>query len=113
MQGFEVSSNSKFKVALNTEIDKNLRLEGIIRDLIRHIQNFRKESDFEVSNRISIAIIANGEIKDAINKHKKYFMNEVLGINLYLESKDFKHAKEVEIASSKVVIKISREKMEL
>ncbi|MBJ48819.1 MAG: isoleucine--tRNA ligase [Candidatus Marinimicrobia bacterium] len=110
--GFEVASSSKFKVALNKNIDENLRLEGIIRDLIRHIQNFRKESDFEVSNRISVAISANDEIKAAINKHKKYFMNEVLAINLYLDSRNLKHTKEVAIASSKVVIQISKEKME-
>ena len=41
--GFEVSSNSLFKVAINTIIDEDLRFEGMIRDLIRHVQNFRKD----------------------------------------------------------------------
>ena len=111
-EGFEVSSNNIFKVAINTVIDKDLKLEGMIRDLIRHVQNFRKESGLEVSDRINISITSSKDLKDAIKKYKKYFMNEVLGVNIHLDGKALDCSKDIEIMSQKFVLSLSKENME-
>ena len=107
--GFEVSSNSLFKVAINTIIDEDLKFEGMIRDLIRHVQNFRKESGFEVSDRISISLTSNADLEMAIKKYKKYFMNEVLGVNIHLDGKVLAYTKDIEIEGCSFVLSLSKE----
>ena len=111
-EGFEVSSNSSFKVAINTVIDEDLKLEGMIRDLIRHVQNFRKESGLEVSDRINISITSNENLEEAIKKYKKYFMNEVLGVNIRLDGRALTHSKDIEIMNQKLTLSLSKENLE-
>ena len=79
---------------------------------IRHVQNFRKESGLEVSDRINISITSNQDLEDAIKKYKKYFMNEVLGVNICLDGKALDCSKDIEIMSQKFVLSLSKENME-
>ena len=65
-------------VSINTEIDESLAAEGLIRELIRHVQVMRKEADFNVDDRITLSGNFSNEISDAIDSHKEYFMNEIL-----------------------------------
>tara|TARA_Y100001970_G_scaffold192631_1_gene234085 strand:+ start:204 stop:3521 length:3318 start_codon:yes stop_codon:yes gene_type:complete len=110
--GFEVSSNNLFKVAINTSINEDLKLEGLIRDLIRHVQNFRKESGLDVSDRINLSINSNNDLDKAIKKYKKYFMNEVLGVNIRLDGKDLTYSTDIEIAGQKFVLSLSKDNLE-
>ena len=54
--GLSASSYGGIVVAIDKHISDELLKEGIVRDVIRHVQNFRKESDLEVQDRIEIAI---------------------------------------------------------
>ena len=108
-EGFEVSSNNSFTVAINGNIDDSLKKEGMIRDLIRHIQNFRKESSLDISDRILISINASRDLEEAIKNHKKYFMNEVLGVNIRLDGCDLDFNKEIQIAGQKIKLGLSKE----
>ena len=65
-------------VCLDTTISEQLRLEGVLRDLIRQIQLMRKEADFNIDDRIIISGTFKNELKDVISENKDYFMNEVL-----------------------------------
>ena len=56
--------------------------EGMIRDLIRKIQNLRKDSNFRVDDRIIIRILADDKIYKAIELNKKYLLSEVLAVEL-------------------------------
>ena len=47
--------------------------EGITRDIIRKIQNLRKDSGFQVDDRIIVNILAEDQIINAVNKNKQYF----------------------------------------
>ena len=69
---------------------KSLIDEGIVRDLIRKIQNLRKDSGFKVEDRISISIISESNIYNAIDSYNEYFLSEILGIKLIKESNDEK-----------------------
>ena len=109
--GFEVSSNSTFKVGVKTEITTALKHEGIVRDLIRSIQNFRKELDFNVSDRINIGLECSGEIVTAIDNHKEYFLNEVLGVSIDLEGKTLKHEKFIDISNQKLKLSLSKHRV--
>jgi isoleucyl-tRNA synthetase len=87
-------------VSISTEIDETLAAEGLIRELIRHIQVMRKEADFNVDDRIILSGKFSSEINGAIDNHKEYFMNEILCTDIVdsLENSDynsvFKHNSE-------------------
>ena len=78
-------------VAINTEIDESLAAEGLIRELIRHVQVMRKEADFNVDDRIILSGNLSKEIREAVAIHKEYFMNEILCIDIVdsLENSDY------------------------
>ncbi len=73
-----ISSNQSIKVAINTKIDKKLLEEGMVRDFIRAVQNFRKESDFEVDDRINLTISCNDDFYSALQNNIDYFKGETL-----------------------------------
>jgi len=108
-EGFEVSLNNSFIVAINGNIDESLKKEGMIRDLIRHVQNFRKESGLDISDRISISISPSEDLVLAIKNHKKYFMNEVLGVNIRLDGHNLDFNKDIQIGSQKIKLGLSKE----
>ena len=81
----------------------------MIRDLIRHVQNFRKESGLDISDRISISISSNKDLDAAIENHKKYFMNEVLGVNIRLDGYRLDFSKDIQIAGQKIILSLSKE----
>ena len=78
-------------VSLDTTISDSLRLEGVLRDLIRQIQLMRKEANFEIDDRIIISANFSDELKNIIEENKEYFMNEVLckDIVANLENSDY------------------------
>jgi isoleucyl-tRNA synthetase len=76
--GWLVASEGGITVALDITISEALRQEGLAREVINRIQNIRKDSGFEVTDRISIRYEANDEIQAAIEANVAYIKNEVL-----------------------------------
>ena len=80
-EGFNVGmENNKF-IILNTELTRELILEGLAREVVSKVQNIRKEMDLNIVDRIDIDYNADDEIMDAINEFKDYIMNETLCVN--------------------------------
>jgi isoleucyl-tRNA synthetase len=63
---------------LDITINEALRQEGLAREFVNRIQNLRKDSGFEVTDRIEIRYQANAEIQAAIEANLDYIKNEVL-----------------------------------
>ena len=80
--GFESFLSNDVVVSLNITISEELKIEGIFRDLIRHIQLMRKEADFNIDDRIVIAATFPKKLEDEINTNKEFFMNEVLCVDI-------------------------------
>ncbi|MFW6421677.1 MAG: DUF5915 domain-containing protein [Candidatus Bipolaricaulota bacterium] len=74
-----------YTVLLNILIDDDLRQEGYVRELIRRIQQLRKEAEFEVTDRINIYCKADQDIRTAIEKHVDYLKSETLTTNLFFD----------------------------
>ena len=74
----KVMNEGSLTIGLDTTITLELKQEGIIRDLIRNIQNMRKESGFQVTDRIQIKIDGNDEIKAAVEAFGEYLLSETL-----------------------------------
>ncbi len=76
--GLTAANKGTLTVALDTEITKELKEEGIARELVNKIQNIRKDSGFEVADKIIINILSNKGIDEAVNNYKDYIMSQVL-----------------------------------
>jgi len=81
-EGFATVDSNFLTVAIETEISPKLRKEGLARELIRRIQDFRKQADFDISDRIDLAYQASPQLKDAIDAHRDYIMEETLSLKM-------------------------------
>ncbi|MCS6808926.1 MAG: isoleucine--tRNA ligase, partial [Bacteroidota bacterium] len=78
IEGWLVASHNGLTVALDTEITTELRQEGIAREFVNRIQNLRKESKFDVTDRIALRIHAPREVQSALEAMRTYVQNETL-----------------------------------
>jgi len=84
--GWLVINEGGITVALDITISEELKEEGIAREFVNRIQNLRKESGFEVTDKIHVKILQHNEINEAINNNKNYICSETLARKLDLVS---------------------------
>jgi isoleucyl-tRNA synthetase len=78
-EGTQGAESKGFVVAIDTEITDELYKEGLVRDLVRNIQEARKKANLEISDRILLSIETNTkDIQEAIDQFKSYIENETL-----------------------------------
>ncbi len=87
IEGWLVANSGKITVALDITITDNLRKEGIARELVNRIQNLRKESGFEVTDKIAVKILKDGFVEQAVSSNMEYIKTETLTAELDLEEK--------------------------
>ena len=86
-----MASDGEITVALDIHISPELRAEGIAREIVNRIQNARKESGLEVTDRIDIYIKSTENIESAIQENISYICTEVLADNLFCSKVDSPH----------------------
>jgi len=82
--GWLVANEGALTIALDITVTDELKDEGIARELINRIQNIRKDSGFEVTDKINIQILKHDAIVTAINKHTKYISAQTLAQQIEL-----------------------------
>ncbi|WP_419071523.1 isoleucine--tRNA ligase [Phocaeicola plebeius] len=82
--GWLVANEGKLTVALEVTVTDELKREGIARELVNRIQNIRKSSGFEITDKIAIVLSKNSNTDDAINEYNTYICNQVLANSLTL-----------------------------
>ena len=82
--GWLVANEGKLTVALDVTVTEELRREGVARELVNRIQNIRKSSGLEITDKIKITLSKNQQTDDAVNEYKDYICNQVLGTLLTL-----------------------------
>ena len=80
--GWSVASKGSLTVALDITISKELQDEGNARELVNRIQNIRKESNFDLTDRIFVKLLTNVNLKDSIEPFKEYICTEILADSL-------------------------------
>ncbi|EAR03038.1 isoleucine--tRNA ligase [Maribacter sp. HTCC2170] len=85
IEGWLVASQGPLTVALDVTINEDLRKEGIARELVNRIQNIRKESGFEVTDKIDIKILKDGLVENAVESNIGYIKAETLTAELQFE----------------------------
>ena len=76
--GLVVASEGAIVVGLETALTPELIAEGLVREFVSHVQAMRKEADFEVTQRIALAVACDAELRTALEGHLDYVKNETL-----------------------------------
>lgn len=105
--GYAVANDGALTVALDLEISENLRVEGQARELVKHIQTFRKESGFEITDRINITIEDSDVAKNIISNFKDYISTQVLAKSITISPK-VENGEEWNIGDTNLTIKIEK-----
>ena len=114
MPGWLVATEGTLTLALDIVLTPELRREGTARELIHPIQNLRKESGFEVTDRIHTTIYADGgnfgEIRDSLGEYADYVAGQTLSLSLELKTlaEAPADAAEVEWGDSSIRIRVSK-----
>ena len=80
--GWLVATEGKYTVALDVTLSEELIEEGIAREVVNRIQNFRKEAGFEVTDKINISLETSDQLNHAIQNNKNYICSETLAEEL-------------------------------
>lgn len=92
-EGYDVESSEGVVVCLETVITDELKREGYARDIVRIIQELRKEADYNVDDRIYVLVKAEGKVAQAVTEYADYIQKETLADELQ-ESGDMEFDKE-------------------
>ncbi|MDI6045387.1 isoleucine--tRNA ligase [Flavobacterium yafengii] len=107
IEGWLVANSNGITVALDITISEELKQEGISRELVNRIQNIRKDSGFEVTDKIKVQLKRNGILEEAILKNEAYIKSETLTSDLVFVD-EIENGTEIEFDDIKTMILISK-----
>ena len=88
MPGWLVATEGQLTIALDIEVTDSLRREGTARELINRIQNIRKDSGFDVTDKVAVSVFAEGEalaeIEASLQEYKDYIASQTLALSVDL-----------------------------
>jgi isoleucyl-tRNA synthetase len=82
LEGYQVEREGAHAVALDLHVDEALHREGLAREIVRAVQNQRKEAGLEVSDRIRLWLGGEGALLAAAREHERYIAGEVLAVEV-------------------------------
>ncbi len=104
--GWQVANDGKLTVALDITVSDDLKYEGIAREFVNRIQNIRKETGFDVTDKITVLIEDHDFVREAVSRHAAYIGSQTLATTVNLvNSFTGNNVREVDI--DEVVVKIS------
>lgn len=107
IEGWLVANEGRLTVALDITVSDELRKEGIARELVNRIQNLRKSTGLDITDRIKVVMTDDDRIKEAVEEYKDYISGQVLADELLLQ----KDVKGTEVDMDDLVIDIHIEKV--
>ncbi len=84
--GYEIAGKGMLTVALDITINEALQNEGNAREFVNRIQNIRKDSGFELTDRIAVAVSGSAELQTSLIEFKDYICREILADSLEFEA---------------------------
>lgn len=104
--GWLVSNEGKLTVALDVTVTDDLKREGIARELVNRIQNIRKSSGFDITDKINIRISSNEETDAAVEEYKTYIAKQVLANSIEITEKLDRDINELDFENFKLKVSI-------
>ena len=80
--GWLVANEGRLTVALDITVTENLRKEGLARELVNRIQNLRKSSGYDITDKISVTVLSDEGMDEAIKDFNSYIANQVLAVSV-------------------------------
>jgi isoleucyl-tRNA synthetase len=93
LEGYEVEAEAGHAVALQLELDDELRQEGLAREIVHAVQNARKEAGLEITDRIELSLGGDEELLQAARAHEDYLAGEVLATSVAYDAANGVEAK--------------------
>ena len=109
MQGWAVATEGSLTVALDLVVTDELRCEGVARELVNRIQNLRKESGFDITDRVDVVLCpgcADADLETAVASFKEYICAQTLARSLSIGPAD--GGVPVEWENGNMIIKVTR-----
>ncbi|MFP4543610.1 MAG: isoleucine--tRNA ligase [Candidatus Kapaibacterium sp.] len=107
IEGWLVASDEGTTVALDTQLDEELLMEGTAREFVNRIQNIRKNSGFEVTDRVNIFYAASENIRKAIENQTDYIKNETLAESIS-PLEDTKNAEKTDLIDENIFVRVEK-----
>jgi isoleucyl-tRNA synthetase len=82
LEGYEVEAEAGHAVALQLELDDELRREGLAREIVHAVQNARKAAGLEITDRIDLTLAGDPDLLEAAQAHQDYLAGEVLATSV-------------------------------
>jgi isoleucyl-tRNA synthetase len=82
LEGYEVEAEAGHAVALQLELDDELRREGLAREIVHAVQNARKAAGLEITDRIDLTLAGDPDLLEAAQAHQDYLAKEVLATSV-------------------------------
>jgi isoleucyl-tRNA synthetase len=93
LEGYEVEAGAGHAVALQLELDDELRREGLAREIVHAVQNARKEAGLEITDRIELSLGGDEALIEAAQAHEPYLAGEVLATSVAYDAANGVEAK--------------------
>ena len=104
--GWTVANEGALTVALDVEVTDALRREGVAREIVKKIQAVRKDSGFDITDRISVVVSGNEVSNVAVEEFKEYICNQVLADKLVIG--EVENGEDVELDGYTIKVSVER-----
>ena len=108
LEGYQVERSGTHAVALNTELDHELRREGLAREVVHAVQAARKQAGLRVEDRIALTLAGDSELLDAAQAHEAYVIGETLAVEVAYDGSDGEQSERLEIEGRELLIAVER-----
>ena len=105
--GWLVANEGRLTVALDITVTENLRKEGLARELVNRIQNLRKSSGYDITDKISVTVLSNDGMDEAIKDFNSYIANQVLAVSVEITAV-ISDAAEMDFEDFKLSVRIEK-----
>jgi isoleucyl-tRNA synthetase len=106
-EGYSCEADAGYLAALDTTLDDGLIAEGLAREVVRSVQDARKQAGLEVSDRITLGVSGSDAVEKALEVHREYLMNETLATAWKIGQADPRHTAEKSMGDAHWKIEIS------
>ncbi|MBI4863117.1 MAG: isoleucine--tRNA ligase [Candidatus Riflebacteria bacterium] len=106
--GYALAESGELVVLISTEVTEALKQEGLVRDLIRHVQELRKESRLDVADRIELTLEAGQATTGAVRANLEMLRKETLATQVSFRPPDLPHRTEVKLDDETVAVSLKR-----
>ncbi len=106
--GWLVANEGNLTVALDIQISEELRLEGLARELVNRVQNLRKSSGLDITDKINITVLSNDKMDEAIKHFHDYIARQVLAVNIDIADHAISDATELDFDDFKLNVKVEK-----